>query len=87
MTSPPWYDFRARRDERRAREEEEFRLYRDRVIDRARLLYSENGVEHLVRMIQPGSLSDVVVQEAVRSLAFEIIRLRARVEELEGRRA
>lgn len=84
--SSPWYAFRARRDEARAREAEEFRIDVERRVDRARLLYSENGLDHLVRLIEPGAFSDVTIQEAVRSVAFEVYRLRARVAELEGRR-
>lgn len=84
--SPPWFAFRARRDEARAREAEEFRIDVERRVDRARLLYSEGGVEDLVRLIAPGAgLADVSVADAVRSVAFEVVRLRARVAELEGR--
>lgn len=80
-----WFEFRARRDEAKARDEEERRLEIERSVDRARLLFAEDGVEHLYHMVAPGSYSDVSVQDAVRTLVLEVVRLRARVEELEGR--
>lgn len=84
MTSSPWFEFRARREEARARNEEERRVDLERRVDRARIVFGENGVEHLYSMIAPGASSDVSVQDAVRSILLEVIRLRARVAELEG---
>ncbi len=89
MTDPstPWFAFRARREERRAREDEEYRLDVERRVDRARLIFAEGGVESLYDMVAPSSLSDVSIQDAVRSILLEVIRLRARVEELERQKA
>jgi hypothetical protein len=79
-----WFDYRARRDERRAREADEARKARERFADLDRLLTSEDGVEHLARMVCGGS-PDLTMITTARAVVFEIIRLRARVEELERR--